>query len=544
MPSTTPEHTPMWRALQKLRLTIGQYLDSKSSDVQHHDIIKELYGRTEMTGSYVAALIFSNLIALLGLLSNSVAVVIGAMLISPLMGPIFSLGLSFAMGHLILARKAAKIISISVLITVVVAAFFTFLSPLKEATTEILARTHPNIYDLLVAIFAGAIGAIALCTRKNYLFTTTGIAIATAVIPPLSVVGYGVGTMQISMAMGGFLLFFTNLVAIVISSNIVFMLLRFRSSMVEESIYPLKLRVRILAVTLFVISIPLIITLVSDIRKLKLTKRIEQTLNGYLSFDGNSRLTGFSVSQEEKGIKVLASVNTVNEIDAATESRLNKALSDVTALHVKLDLEQIIVKVGAINTPEVSLAKNILAATPQAKETLATLRGKTLGAIKEVCTEAGIFLAPWPVKSCGVSFSNGVAQTTLLLTIGRDFALSDQEQRWLAIAVEKKLDSSVILKTELVPLFPDLSLSDKGIPDDTEIKKLAMLKEFTLKNIPVQLTINYPRGSRAETALNHKKAKLLKQYLEKESGITVGHVTPNASGEAYRIKVLEENGEN
>ena len=129
MPQTPHQYTHLREALQNLRLTIGAYLDNKSADVDHKDVIKELYSRTEMTGSYMAALIFANMIALLGLLSNSVAVVIGAMLISPLMGPIFSLGLSFAMGNLILARKAGRLIAISVLVTVAAAAFFTVLSP-------------------------------------------------------------------------------------------------------------------------------------------------------------------------------------------------------------------------------------------------------------------------------------------------------------------------------------------------------------------------------------------------------------------------------
>ncbi|MBL0226815.1 MAG: DUF389 domain-containing protein [Geobacteraceae bacterium] len=409
MSSTPPNHSPARKAIQNLRMTVGRYLDSKSADVQHQEVIKELYIRTDLTGSYIAALVFANLIALIGLLSNSVAVVIGAMLISPLMGPIFSLGLSFAMGNLVLARKSGRIITISVILTIAAAVMFTLMSPLKEATPEILARTRPNIYDLLVAIFAGAIGAIALCTRKNYLFTTTGIAIATAVIPPLSVVGYGIGTLQLGMATGGFLLFFTNLVAIVISSNIVFMMLRFRSSMVEEAIYPLKLRIKILSLTLAVISIPLFTTLVSDIHALKLSKKMEQTLKSHLNLAGHSRLTGFSIDHEETGVRVLASVNTVEGIDGATEKRLINALSAGIGQKVMLELEQVLVKADTIKSPQTPFAKNILASPSTPKETLATLRGKTMGVIKEGCNEAAVFLAPWPVRDCIISFSGTAA---------------------------------------------------------------------------------------------------------------------------------------
>jgi len=522
-------------------LTIGRYLDTKSADVGHREVIKELYDRTNLTGIYVASLIFANLIALLGLLSNSVAVVIGAMLISPLMGPIFSLGLSFAMGNLVLARKSGRIIGISVVLTIAAAALFTMISPLKEATAEILARTHPNIYDLLVAIFAGAIGAIALCTRKNYLFTTTGIAIATAVIPPLSVVGYGIGTLQFGMAMGGFLLFFSNLVAIVISSDVVFMLLRFRSSMVEEATYPLKLRIKILGVTLAVISIPLITTLVSDLRKLKLSKNIEHTLKSQLNLEGHSRLTAFSINREESDIMVLASVNTVEWIDSITETRLKKALSEDTGGKVKLELEQVLVKAGTIKTEQISLPKNILTATPPPpKETLVTLRGKTIGVIKQACDEAGAFLAPWPVRDCIVSFSSASAAASIQLVIGRDFPVNDQEQRWLAVAIEKKLDTPVILRTGTVPLFSDMKVSDDGLPDERGKDELQILKNFKSIKRPVQVTLGYPRGNYKTNGKNLKKAGLLKQYLEKELGIPAKWISLKAGGSAYRVTVAEE----
>lgn len=540
MTPESPDNTPLRTALLRLRLMVNKYLESKSSDVQHREVIKELYSRTDMTGTYIASLVFANLIALLGLLSNSVAVVIGAMLISPLMGPIFTLGLSFALGHLVLARKAARIIAISVLVTVLVAAFFTILSPLKEATPEILSRTRPNIYDLLIAIFSGAIGAIALCTRKNYLFTTTGVAVATAVIPPLSVVGYGLGTFQFSMALGGFFLFFTNLVAIVISSDIVFMLLRFRTSMVEESPYPLHLRLRVLGVTLALISVPLVTTLVIDIRALKLSKRIEQTLKSHLNLEGQSRLTAFSINRDAPVLKVLASVNTVKEFDATTETIIQNALASEANRPLELELEQVVVKAGAIKPPATPLLPGSSSPSPPLPENLATLRIKTMGIIRAGCDEAGIFLAPWPVRGCAVSFGDGTTPVTLQVTIGRDLPLSEKEERWLTLAVAKKLEEEVQLEAATVPLLPDLAIGTDGLPDAAGKKALTILKELTIKNVPLRLTLSYPQGVGRARAVNQKKAKLLKGYLEKELGIAAERVMLKATGKSYRITVLEE----
>lgn len=538
MPESPPGHNSFRETLQNLRLTIGRYLDSKSADVDHRDVIKELYLRTELSGSYLAALIFANLIALIGLLSNSVAVVIGAMLISPLMGPIFSLGLSFAMGNLILARKAGKIIVLSLLLTVAAAAFFTVLSPLKEPTAEILARTRPNIYDLLVAIFAGAIGAIALCTRKNYLFTTTGIAIATAVIPPLSVVGYGLGTLQFGLAMGGFLLFFTNLVAIVISSDLVFMLLRFRSSMVEEATYPLKLRLRLLGVTLALISVPLITTLVSDISRLKLTKRIERTLKFHLNLAGRSRMTSFVINRDEGALKVLASVNTVQEFDQTAENSIKKALTDEVKKPLVLDLEQVVVKAKTIRQQEASASKPLLSAAPSQNETLATLRSRSMGLIKDACAEAGIYLAPWPIRECSISFSNGAVPVSLRITVRRDFPVSAQEQRWLSLAIAKKLEHPLKLELNVAPLIMPLTINGSGLPDEEGKKELAILKVIAGNKAPLQLTVAYP-GTRTAGNDSMKKAELLKQHLVKDLGVPAAWITLKRGGSVYRVTVTE-----
>jgi uncharacterized hydrophobic protein (TIGR00271 family) len=158
---------------------LADYRAVRTAEIDHQSVITSLNANVEFSAGYMTAIVLSNLVALLGLLTNSVAVIIGAMLISPLMGPIFTCGLAFTLGDLGLAKRAVVTIVKSVVMTIVVAAMLSLISPLNEPTHEILSRIRPNIYDLFIALFAGTAGAVALCTRKNYLITTTGVAVAT-----------------------------------------------------------------------------------------------------------------------------------------------------------------------------------------------------------------------------------------------------------------------------------------------------------------------------------------------------------------------------
>jgi len=240
--------------INNYRKKLTGYLAEKAGMVQHREVIKEVSSGVDRSWIYYVMLLVAGLIALLGLLTDSVAVVIGAMLISPLMGPIISSSLAFTIGDLTLARRAFRTIAVSVALTVAVSALVTLVSPLKEPTAEILARVRPNILDLFVAALSGVAGAVALCTKRNYLVTATGVAVATAVIPPLSVVGYGLGTWQPMLALGGFLLFFTNFVAIVLTSDLVFFILGFRTSLAESPKYSHRARLLIVTVLLSLIS--------------------------------------------------------------------------------------------------------------------------------------------------------------------------------------------------------------------------------------------------------------------------------------------------
>ena len=173
----------------------------------------------EITKSYMLMCGLSAGIAALGLLQSSTAVVIGAMLISPLMGPIASMGFGFASfdGHQI--RDSVKVITVGAAIGILTGVLLTWLSPINNATPEIIARTEPTLLDLAVAIFSGIAGAYATVQQKGA--TAIGVAIATALMPPLATVGYGLGVANLTFALGAFLLFLTNLAAIAFSFALV-----------------------------------------------------------------------------------------------------------------------------------------------------------------------------------------------------------------------------------------------------------------------------------------------------------------------------------
>ncbi len=180
---------------------------------------KSVWDEGQVTKSYMLMCGLSAGIAALGLLQSSTAVVIGAMLISPLMGPIASLGFGFASfdGHQI--RNSIKVIAMGAAIGIMTGVLLTWLSPIRNATPEIIARTEPTLLDLAVAVFSGIAGAYATVQQKGA--TAIGVAIATALMPPLATVGYGLGVANMTFAMGAFLLFLTNLAAIAFSFALV-----------------------------------------------------------------------------------------------------------------------------------------------------------------------------------------------------------------------------------------------------------------------------------------------------------------------------------
>ena len=177
------------------------------------DTVSQISSGVTFHGANLWVLIFAIFIASLGLNVNSTAVIIGAMLISPLMGPIIGMGLAVGISDLELLKRSAKNYLVATVISVLTATVYFLLTPLNEAQSELLARTSPTLYDVLIALCGGAAGILALSTKGKG-NVIPGVAIATALMPPLCTAGYGLAMGKASFFFGAFYLFFINTVFI------------------------------------------------------------------------------------------------------------------------------------------------------------------------------------------------------------------------------------------------------------------------------------------------------------------------------------------
>ena len=199
---------------------IGERLsltDSKADD----DVIDDrIRGDVQMKGPNLWILMFAILVASIGLNVNSTAVIIGAMLISPLMGPIMGIGYGAGINDFTLIRSAFKNLAIATLIALLTSTLYFLISPLDTAQSELLARTTPTVWDVMIALFGGLAGIVAV-TRKEKSNVIPGVAIATALMPPLCTAGFGLATGNFSYFFGAFYLFTINSVFIALSSFLI-----------------------------------------------------------------------------------------------------------------------------------------------------------------------------------------------------------------------------------------------------------------------------------------------------------------------------------
>lgn len=215
----------------------------------------------------------SAIISTLGLLANSVAVIIGAMIIAPLMGPIVGMAFSVAMGNRKLLRRSSLTLLKGVILTILLSWLTAWLIGLKTVDSEIISRTNPTLIDLGIAMAAGMAGAFAN-TRRLIADALPGVAITVALVPPLSVVGIGLALGEQEIALGSSLLFLTNLICIIFFGALVFLFQSYGS--IQRAKRPLALSI----VFMFLLAIPLTLSMRKLIIEKNLTSKISDLIVG------------------------------------------------------------------------------------------------------------------------------------------------------------------------------------------------------------------------------------------------------------------------
>jgi uncharacterized hydrophobic protein (TIGR00271 family) len=200
--------------------------------VDQAEVIERRREDCELSERYLFMTAMAGGIAILGLLLSSPAVVIGAMLLSPLMGPIMGLGFALAIGDWDWLKQSGRTLLLGSVMAVLLCAVLVFLSPIQTITSEIAARTRPNLFDLFVALFSALAGAYAMIRGREG--TIVGVAIATALMPPLAVVGFGLATWNWTVFSGALLLFVTNFITIALTAFAMAKLYGFRANLTKS----------------------------------------------------------------------------------------------------------------------------------------------------------------------------------------------------------------------------------------------------------------------------------------------------------------------
>ncbi len=285
-------------------------------------------------GTNLWILVFAIIVASVGLNMNSTAVIIGAMLISPLMGPINGIGYSIATFNFPLLKSALRNFGFAVGASLVASTAYFAMSPVSTAHSEILARTSPTIYDVLIAFFGGLAGIVAISSKQKG-NVIPGVAIATALMPPLCTAGYGLATAQFDFFFGAFYLFTINTVFIALSAVIVSQLLKFPIiTLVGESH---KKRVnQSITFVIVVTIIPSIYFGYRLVQQEKFTQKTSRFINSVGIFEGNYLLKQ-EIQPSKRTITLIYGGSTLNE---AQKKMLNKKLKDYSLEDATLIVHQ------------------------------------------------------------------------------------------------------------------------------------------------------------------------------------------------------------
>lgn len=342
-----------------------RWVEKVIGQVDQAEVIERRREDCSLSERYLFMTAMSGGIAVLGLLLSSPAVVIGAMLLSPLMGPIMGLGFALAIGDWEWIKQSGRTLLLGSLMAVLLCAALVFLSPIQTITEEIAARTRPNLFDLFVALFSALAGAYAMIRGREG--TIVGVAIATALMPPLAVVGFGLATLNWTVFSGSLLLFVTNLLTIALTAFVMAKLYGFRNSLSARN----TMFQNIALLTVFIgLAVPLGFSLQQIAWETNAQRIVSDSIRE--RFDGPAQLDALQIDFSSDPLNVSAIMFTpVIRPDA--ESEITRALSGRLGRPVALTLTQTQTETGAGAAQRAQLS-----ATRAREEAAATMRLQAL----------------------------------------------------------------------------------------------------------------------------------------------------------------------
>lgn len=319
---------------RQLRAVLARQFNVREDQAGYAEIDSNIREMVEFKGTNLWVLMFAIIIASIGLNVNSTAVIIGAMLISPLMGPIMGIGYGIGINDFDLIKKSFKSISLAVALSILSAMLYFLITPLSEARSELLARTTPTLWDVLIALFGGLAGILAT-TRKEKSNVIPGVAIATALMPPLCTAGYGLASGHLTYFFGAFYLFFINMVFIALATVLFIGYLNPPHKRFVDAAMERKVRNYIVTLVLVTVlpSIYLAYNMVTDVA---FKSRANEFIRNELTFD-NTLITHQTIAPDTHTIDITL---VGDEIGKEQLAAIQKHLKNYKLENAKLVIHQ------------------------------------------------------------------------------------------------------------------------------------------------------------------------------------------------------------
>lgn len=320
------------RNILAIKKFLNEYFDLRRDKDNEMETVESIKKGVEFKGANLWILIFAIFMASLGLNVNSTAVIIGAMLISPLMGPIMGIGLAVGLNDFELLKRSLKSFLITTAFSVATATIYFLFTPLNEAQSELLARTSPTIYDVFIALFGGLAGVVALSMKEKG-NVIPGVAIATALMPPLCTAGFGLATGNLIYFLGAFYLYFINSVFISVATFIGVRVMHFEKKAFVDKEREKKVRKYIILLVILTMC-PAIYLTIGIVKSTFFESAANSFINKELNF-GNTQVLDRKISYEKREIKVVLIGSEVPDASIAlAKDKLKEYKLEKTALIV------------------------------------------------------------------------------------------------------------------------------------------------------------------------------------------------------------------